>query len=72
MLDRRRTPVRDGSPLLAADLEAFLRTRGLWDLERDGSPLLASNPAAGKIVTVHSMALAELGLAGSSIRERMA
>ncbi len=55
---------RDGSPLLAADLEAFMRTRGLWDLERDFAAALVSNPGAGEIVKVHSMALAELGLAG--------
>ena len=55
---------RDGSPLLAADLEAFMHTRGLWDLERDFAAALVSNPAAGEIVKVHAMALAELGLAG--------
>jgi len=55
---------REGSPLLAADLEAFMRTRGLWDLERDFAAALVSNPSNGEIVKVHAMALAELGLAG--------
>jgi len=55
---------RDGSPLLAADLEAFMHARGLWDIERDFAAALVSNPGAGEIVKVHAMALAELGLAG--------
>lgn len=55
---------RDGSPLLAADLEAFMRARGVWDIERDFAAAFVSNPGAGEIVKVHAMALAELGLAG--------
>jgi len=55
---------RDGSALLAADLEAFLRTCGLWELERDFADALVSHPGAGEIVKVHGLALAELGLAG--------
>ena len=55
---------RDGSPLLAADLEAFMGSRGLRDLERDLAAALVSNPGAGEIVKVHAMALADLGLAG--------
>jgi len=55
---------RDGSPLLAADLEAFMRSRGLWDIERGFADSFVSNPGAGEIVKVHSMALAGLGLAG--------
>ena len=55
---------RDGSPQLAADLETFMRLRGLWDVERDLAAAYVSNPGAGEIVKVHEMALAELGLAG--------
>jgi hypothetical protein len=55
---------RDGSSLLAADLEAFMRARGLWDIEREFAAGYVSNPSAGETVKVHSMALAELGLAG--------
>lgn len=55
---------RDGSPRLAADLERFMRARGLWDLEHDFAAALVSNPSAGEIVKVHAMALADLGLAG--------
>jgi hypothetical protein len=55
---------RDGSPLLAADLEALMRSRGLWDLECGFADSFVSNPGAGEIVKVHTMALADLGLAG--------
>lgn len=54
---------RQGSPLLAGDLEAFMQARGLWDLERDFAASMVSNPGAGEIVKGHAMALADLGLA---------
>lgn len=63
---------RDGSPPLAADLEAFMRARGLWGIERDFATAFVSNPGAGEIVKVHAMALADLGLAsyyGTIVRD---
>ncbi len=54
---------RQGSPLLAGDLEAFMRARDLWDLESGFASALVTNPGAGEVVKVHAMALAELGLA---------
>jgi hypothetical protein len=63
---------RDGSPLLAADLEAFMRARDLWEIERDFATAFVSNPGAGEIVKVHAMALADLGLAsyhGTIVRD---
>jgi hypothetical protein len=55
---------RDGSPQLAANLESFMRARGLWDIEQEFAAVLVSNPGSGEVVKVHEMALAELGLAG--------
>jgi hypothetical protein len=63
---------RRGSPLLAADLEAYMRACGLWDLEDGFASALVSNPGSGEIVKVHAMALAELGLAsyyGTIVRD---
>ena len=55
---------RHGSPLLAADLEAFMTARGLWEIERDFTATFVSHPGSREIVKGHAMALAELGLAG--------
>ena len=54
---------RQGSPLLARDLQAFMEARGLWDLERDFAASMVSNPGSGEIVKGHARALADLGLA---------
>jgi len=62
----------DGSPELAADLEAFMRLRGLWDIEYAVSTMLVSHPGAGEVVKGHELALAELGLAayhGTIVRD---
>ena len=62
----------DGSPELAADLEAFMRLRGLWDIEYAVSTVLVSHPGAGEVVKGHELALAELGLAayhGTIVRD---
>lgn len=55
---------RRGSPSLARDLEAFMKTRGLDDLERGFAASMVSHPQAGEIAKGHALALAELGLAG--------
>ena len=55
---------RQGSPLLAADLEAFMKARGLDEIERDFTATFVSHPGSHEIVKGHAMALAELGLAG--------
>lgn len=55
---------RQGSPLLAADLEAFMTARGLGEIERDFTATFVSHPGSREIVKGHAMALAELGLAG--------
>ena len=63
---------RRGDPELAADLEAWLRTHGLWDIEEVFSRTFVSNPGSGEIVKGHRVALAELGLAdyaGSVVRD---
>lgn len=63
---------RRGDPRLAADLEAYLRSLGLWDVEHGFSRGYVSNPGSGEIVKGHRMVLAELGLAdytGSVVRD---
>ena len=63
---------RQGSPLLAGDLEAFMQARGLGELEREFSASFVSNPASGETTKVHAMALADLGLAsyyGTVVRD---
>jgi hypothetical protein len=53
---------RRGDPRLADDLEAYLRSLGLWDVEHGFSRGYVSNP--GSTVKGHRIVLAELGLAG--------
>lgn len=63
---------RDGSPPLAADLEAFMRFRGLWDIEQAVSTALVSHPGSGEVLKGHELALAGLGLAayqGTIVRD---
>ena len=63
---------REGSPRLAADLEAFMRFRGLWDIEQAVSTVLVSHPGSGEVLKGHELALAELGLAayrGTIVRD---
>jgi hypothetical protein len=55
---------RRGDPLLQADLERYLRDRGLWAMEDRLTRSFVSNPGAGELVKGHRMVLAELGLAG--------
>lgn len=62
---------RRGDPRLAADLEAYLRSLGLWGVEHGFSRSYVSNPGSGEVVKGHRMVLAELGLAdytGSVVR----
>jgi len=54
---------RRGDPKLAADLESWLRTHDLWDLEESLARIFVSNPGSGEIVKGHRIVLAELGLA---------
>ena len=63
---------RRGSPLLARDLEAYMRASGLDDLERDFAASMVSHPAGGEVAKVHAMVLADLGLAnftGTIVRD---
>jgi hypothetical protein len=63
---------RDGIPSLAADLEAFMRLRGLWDIEQAVSATLVSHPGSGEVLKGHELALAGLGLAayhGTVVRD---
>lgn len=72
---RRALPhpsTRRGDPLLATDLQAWLRERDVWDLEEAFSRVFVSNPGSGEVVKGHRIVLAELGLAdyaGSSVRD---
>ncbi len=54
---------RRGDPVLAADLEAWMRERELWDLEVALTRVFVSNPGSGEVVKGHRIVLAELGLA---------
>ena len=54
---------RRGDPVLAADLEAWLRARHIWDVESQLTRVFVSNPRSGEVVKGHRMVLAELGLA---------
>jgi hypothetical protein len=54
---------RRGDPLLAADLEAYAREHGLWDMEEALTRQYVSNPGSGEIVKGHRIVIAELGLA---------
>lgn len=63
---------RHGDPLLAGDLEAYLRRHDLWDLEAWFSKCFVSNPRSGELVKGHRIVLAECGLAryeGSTVRD---
>jgi hypothetical protein len=55
---------RCGDPLLADDLEDFMRLGGLWDMEAAFARQYVSNPGSGEMVKGHRIVLAELGLAG--------
>jgi len=55
---------RSGHPLLVQDLEAWMKSRELWDLEEVFAATLVSHPASNEVVKGHAMALAYLGLAG--------
>jgi len=55
---------RRGSPVLARDLEAFMTSCGLDDLERDFAATMVSHPGIGEMAKAHALALADLGLAG--------
>lgn len=55
---------RRGDPELAADLEAWLRARDIWDMEDELTRVFVSNPGSGEVVKGHRIVLAELGLAG--------
>jgi len=53
---------RRGDPLLAADLEACLASRGLAEMEDEFARQFVSNPYSGELVKGHRIVLAELGL----------
>lgn len=54
---------RRGATDLMADLEAWMRERQLWDIERGFSRVYVSNPGSGEVVKGHRIVLAALGLA---------
>ncbi len=63
--DRRDLPdpeVRKGDPVLWTDLNAFLATRGLREMEEAFARQFASNPYSGELVKGHRIVLADLGL----------
>ena len=63
---------RKSNPLLASDLETFMKGRGLWEIESQLAEVMVSNPASGEMVKGHAMALAGLGLAeyrGTAVRD---
>lgn len=64
--------MRRGDPLLAADLETYLREHDLWAIESAFATRFVSNPRSGETVKGHRIVLAELGLAdygGSIVRD---
>lgn len=67
--EKRRLPdveTRHGDGELAADLEAYMRERGLWDIERAFASQYVSSPYSGEVVKGHQMVIAELGLVSYS------
>ena len=54
---------RRGDRDLAADLEAWLRSRQVQDIESAFSRVFVSNPRSGEVVKGHRIVIAELGLA---------
>lgn len=54
---------RRGDPLLANDLEAYLRAREVWPIETAFTRHFVSNPRSGDMVKAHRIVLAKLGLA---------
>ena len=63
---------RRGHPLLAADLEAYMRWADLWDVEEALTATYVSNPGSGELVKGHRIVIAELGLAdyrGTIVRD---
>ena len=75
LADRRALPqpsTRRGDPLLAAELEMWLRELDVWDIEETFARAFVSNPGSGEVVKGHRIVLAELGLAdyaGSIVRD---
>jgi len=63
---------RRGDEVLAADLEAYMREVGLWDIEEAFARQFVSNPHSGELVKGHRVVLAEIGLAcyaGAIVRD---
>ena len=53
---------RTGAPLLYEDLESYMESAGLGEMERAFAGQFVSNPYSGEIVKGHRMVLAEMGL----------
>lgn len=53
---------RTGNPALWRDLENYMKSEGLWDIEEAFADQFVSNPNSGEIVKGHRIVLAELGL----------
>jgi hypothetical protein len=53
---------RTGNPALWRDLENYMKSVGLWDIEEAFANQYVSNPNSGEIVKGHRIVLAELGL----------
>ncbi len=63
---------RRGDELLMADLESFMRDRGLWEMDQAFTRQFVCHPYAGEIVKGHRIVIAELGLAayaGTIVRD---
>jgi hypothetical protein len=54
---------RESAGAFAAECEAFMRERGLWDLEDAFTARWVSNPNSGELVKGHRIVCAQLGLA---------
>lgn len=64
---------RTGDPRLRQDVEAFLDSCGLADMELAFSQQFVSNPGSGELIKGHRIVLAELGLVpyeGKVVRDR--
>jgi hypothetical protein len=63
---------RTGNSALWGDLECYMATEGLWDIEEAFANQYVSNPYSGELVKGHCIVLAELGLVsfeGKQVRD---
>ncbi len=54
--------LRTGPEALQRDLQHYMKSHGLWDIEDSFASRWVSNPYAGEMVKAHSIVLARLGL----------